>query len=86
VHDHLLGLIRRAPKQAGSRNDNVGLVLGDLSQRLGRIPCFRHYRNVGLIRKHPAQAFSQQNQIMHQDASNRLIVSDLCVGAHSSSL
>jgi hypothetical protein len=60
-------------------------VLQNLSQRLSAIFRLGHDIQIWFVFQQPPQSLPHQDKLMRQNATNRLIVSDLCVGAHSSS-
>ena len=60
-------------------------MLQNLPQRLSAILRLGHDIQIRLVVQQPPQSLPYQRQLMRQNAANRLVVSDLCVGAHSSS-
>jgi hypothetical protein len=84
--DHLLGLRRITLKHVNVRDHDFGAMLKDHPQRLSRAARFGHNFDVALIIDQAPQSLAQQYVIVHQNASNFLILMDLCVGTHRPSL
>jgi hypothetical protein len=52
------------------------------TQGLGSIAGLRYYLNVGFVLEEAPYTLAQQDMVVHQGASNLLIVSNLCVRTH----